>query len=251
MDWTNPRAVGDRVYHSSIKKFNHLLLNDFMNFGFRVFDFAPMVYNRLPSKIFMRYKYEGRRIPLLSVPSSKSRVPVLESILVKSSESRVNGFGLGITGRWDLSSIRIVLSMDMDNGENIMKSIKEGPFQMGTVSDVITGGTEGAVQQGPVRARVLNDLSAEEKERASSNERKQSYVSGGKSCGFKDVVVRYQLRIIKEDIFSRNNTRGNGVAGNVGGQNRGGLSILVTSRDNGGDSPRIDLALNVETMHLK
>ncbi|GJT02481.1 putative ribonuclease H-like domain-containing protein [Tanacetum coccineum] len=35
-----------------------------------------------------------------------------------------------------------------DNGENIMKSIKEGPFQMGTVSDVITGGTEGAIQRG-------------------------------------------------------------------------------------------------------
>ncbi|GKF68880.1 hypothetical protein Tco_0198559 [Tanacetum coccineum] len=52
-----------------------------------------------------------------------------------------------------------------DNGENIMKSIKEGPFQMGTVLDVITGGTEGAVQQGPVHTRVLNDLSAEEKER--------------------------------------------------------------------------------------
>ncbi|GJV97002.1 hypothetical protein Tco_1548579 [Tanacetum coccineum] len=52
-----------------------------------------------------------------------------------------------------------------DNGENIMKSINEGPFHMGTVSDVIAGGTEGAVQQGPVRARVLNDLSAEEKER--------------------------------------------------------------------------------------
>ncbi|GJS18247.1 hypothetical protein Tco_0412719 [Tanacetum coccineum] len=48
---------------------------------------------------------------------------------------------------------------------NIMKSINEGPFHMGTVSDVIAGGTEGAVQQGPVRARVLNDLSAEEKER--------------------------------------------------------------------------------------
>ncbi|GJW34469.1 hypothetical protein Tco_0054501 [Tanacetum coccineum] len=37
-----------------------------------------------------------------------------------------------------------------------MKSIKEGPFQMGTV-------TESAVQQGPVRARVLKDLSAEKK----------------------------------------------------------------------------------------
>ncbi|GJX28191.1 hypothetical protein Tco_0236270 [Tanacetum coccineum] len=33
-----------------------------------------------------------------------------------------------------------------DNGENIMKSINEGPFHMGTVLDVIAGGTEGAVQ---------------------------------------------------------------------------------------------------------
>ncbi|GJS84465.1 hypothetical protein Tco_0751006 [Tanacetum coccineum] len=45
-----------------------------------------------------------------------------------------------------------------------MKSINEGPFHMGTVSNVIAGGTEGAVQQGPVRVRVLNDLSTEEKE---------------------------------------------------------------------------------------
>ncbi|GJZ65604.1 retrovirus-related pol polyprotein from transposon TNT 1-94 [Tanacetum coccineum] len=52
-----------------------------------------------------------------------------------------------------------------DNGENIMKSINEGTFHMGMVSDVIAAGTEGAVQKGPVRARVLNDLSAEEKER--------------------------------------------------------------------------------------
>ncbi|GJS93302.1 hypothetical protein Tco_0800270 [Tanacetum coccineum] len=29
-----------------------------------------------------------------------------------------------------------------------MKSINEGPFHMGTVSDVIVEGTEGAVQQG-------------------------------------------------------------------------------------------------------
>ncbi|GKF65399.1 hypothetical protein Tco_0191916, partial [Tanacetum coccineum] len=37
-----------------------------------------------------------------------------------------------------------------DNGENIMKSINEGPFHMGTVSDVIAAGTKGALQQGPV-----------------------------------------------------------------------------------------------------
>ncbi|GJR95896.1 retrovirus-related pol polyprotein from transposon TNT 1-94 [Tanacetum coccineum] len=35
------------------------------------------------------------------------------------------------------------------------KSLKKEPLQMGTVSDVITGGNRGAVQQGPVRARVL------------------------------------------------------------------------------------------------
>ncbi|GKG32868.1 hypothetical protein Tco_0430378 [Tanacetum coccineum] len=46
-----------------------------------------------------------------------------------------------------------------------MKSINESPFHMGTVSDVIAIGTEGTVQQGPVCARVLNDLSAKEKER--------------------------------------------------------------------------------------
>ncbi|GJW88689.1 hypothetical protein Tco_0164029, partial [Tanacetum coccineum] len=119
-----------------------------------------------------------------------------------------------------------------DNGENIMKSIKEGPFHMGTVSDVIAGGTEGAVQQGLVRARVLNDLSAEEKERtsgkreddsgrSSSNARNQSYRSRrGKLCV--QVFVKY-MRLIKEDPFQRNNARGNGVAGNVGAQNRGGM----------------------------
>ncbi|GKA56147.1 hypothetical protein Tco_0755219, partial [Tanacetum coccineum] len=37
-----------------------------------------------------------------------------------------------------------------DNGENIIKSINECPFHMGTASDVIAAGTEGAFQQGPV-----------------------------------------------------------------------------------------------------
>ncbi|GJZ52231.1 retrovirus-related pol polyprotein from transposon TNT 1-94 [Tanacetum coccineum] len=161
-----------------------------------------------------------------------------------------------------------------------MKSIKEGPFQMGTVSDVITGGTEGAVQQGPVRARVLNDLSAEEKERekfsytmnlntssnpkekplkgyydssstenlieslsnslalltqsykshlpqtnnqlrASSNARNKAMVQDGKVV-VQDVRGRYNANN-QGRPFQRNNARGNGVAGNVGGQNRGGI----------------------------
>ncbi|GJX56569.1 hypothetical protein Tco_0286466 [Tanacetum coccineum] len=36
-----------------------------------------------------------------------------------------------------------VTTRGKDNGENIMKSNKEGPFQMGTVSDVITGRNRG------------------------------------------------------------------------------------------------------------
>ncbi|GJV02323.1 hypothetical protein Tco_1335892 [Tanacetum coccineum] len=79
---------------------------------------------------------------------SDTRPPMLDRTDFESWQQRIRLYCLG-----------------KDNGENIMKSIKEGPFQMGTVSDVITGGTEGEVQQGPVRARVLNDLSAEEKER--------------------------------------------------------------------------------------
>ncbi|GJZ26871.1 retrovirus-related pol polyprotein from transposon TNT 1-94 [Tanacetum coccineum] len=77
---------------------------------------------------------------------SDTRPPMLDRTDFESWQQRIRLYCLG-----------------KDNGENIMKSINEGPFHMGTVSDVIAGGTEGAVQQGPVRARVLNDLSAEEK----------------------------------------------------------------------------------------
>ncbi|GJY80065.1 retrovirus-related pol polyprotein from transposon TNT 1-94 [Tanacetum coccineum] len=79
---------------------------------------------------------------------SDTRPPMLDRTDFESWQQRIRLYCLG-----------------KDNGENIMKSINEGPFHMRTVSDVIAGGTEGAVQQGLVRARVLNDLSAEEKER--------------------------------------------------------------------------------------
>ncbi|GJY02439.1 hypothetical protein Tco_0360591 [Tanacetum coccineum] len=57
-----------------------------------------------------------------------------------------------------------------DNGVNIMKSITEGPFQIGNVSYKTSllkdaKETEGALQLGPERARVFTNLSAEEKER--------------------------------------------------------------------------------------
>ncbi|GJW41419.1 hypothetical protein Tco_0067264 [Tanacetum coccineum] len=50
------------------------------------------------------------------------------------------------------------------NGENIMKSITEGPFKMGTFIQTPAEETEGALQLGPERARGFTDLSAVEKE---------------------------------------------------------------------------------------
>ncbi|GKE26606.1 integrase, catalytic region, zinc finger, CCHC-type containing protein, partial [Tanacetum coccineum] len=52
-----------------------------------------------------------------------------------------------------------------DNGENIMKSIDEGPFKMGTFRETILEGAEGALHLGPERVRAFTDLIQEEKER--------------------------------------------------------------------------------------
>ncbi|GJW52645.1 integrase, catalytic region, zinc finger, CCHC-type containing protein [Tanacetum coccineum] len=52
-----------------------------------------------------------------------------------------------------------------ENGVNILKSIDEGPFQMGTFWEILAEGTEGALHLGPERPRVYSDLSPEDKER--------------------------------------------------------------------------------------
>nr|GFA15888.1 hypothetical protein [Tanacetum cinerariifolium] len=52
-----------------------------------------------------------------------------------------------------------------ENGVNILKSIDEGPYQMGRVWEPLAEGTEGAPQLGPERPRVYSDMSPEEKDR--------------------------------------------------------------------------------------
>ncbi|GJS64237.1 hypothetical protein Tco_0678801 [Tanacetum coccineum] len=52
-----------------------------------------------------------------------------------------------------------------ENGVNILKSIDEGPFRMGTFRETLTEGTEGALNLGPKRPRVYSDLSPKDKER--------------------------------------------------------------------------------------
>ncbi|GJR82111.1 hypothetical protein Tco_0152896 [Tanacetum coccineum] len=52
-----------------------------------------------------------------------------------------------------------------ENGVNILKSIDEGPFQMGTFRETLAEGNEGALHLGPERAQVYSDLSPEDKDR--------------------------------------------------------------------------------------
>ncbi|GJR21692.1 hypothetical protein Tco_0970219 [Tanacetum coccineum] len=52
-----------------------------------------------------------------------------------------------------------------ENGVNILKSIDEGPFQMGTFRETLAEGNEGALHLGPERPRVYSDLSPEDKDR--------------------------------------------------------------------------------------
>ncbi|GJW14460.1 hypothetical protein Tco_0018593, partial [Tanacetum coccineum] len=56
-----------------------------------------------------------------------------------------------------------------ENGVNILKSIDEGPFQMGTFRETLTEGNEGALHLGQERPRVYSDLSPEDKDRMQLN----------------------------------------------------------------------------------
>nr|GEU94154.1 ribonuclease H-like domain-containing protein [Tanacetum cinerariifolium] len=51
-----------------------------------------------------------------------------------------------------------------DNGINILKSIDEGLFQMGTLRETLAEGTEGALHLGPERPQVYSNLTSEEKD---------------------------------------------------------------------------------------
>nr|GFC23345.1 integrase, catalytic region, zinc finger, CCHC-type, peptidase aspartic, catalytic [Tanacetum cinerariifolium] len=52
-----------------------------------------------------------------------------------------------------------------ENGANILKSINEGPYKIGTVRETLAESTEGAPQFGPKRSRVYSDLTSKEKDR--------------------------------------------------------------------------------------
>nr|GEX54677.1 hypothetical protein [Tanacetum cinerariifolium] len=52
-----------------------------------------------------------------------------------------------------------------DNGVNILKSIDEGPYKLGTFRETLAESTEGTPQFGPERPRVYSDQNTEERDR--------------------------------------------------------------------------------------
>ncbi|GJY70138.1 hypothetical protein Tco_0473120 [Tanacetum coccineum] len=66
-----------------------------------------------------------------------------------------------------------------DNGVNILKSIDEGPFQMGTMRVTVAEGTEGPLNLGPERPRVYSDLSQDEKDKYNADIRATNIILQG------------------------------------------------------------------------
>ncbi|GJW85228.1 hypothetical protein Tco_0158373, partial [Tanacetum coccineum] len=86
---------------------------------------------------------------------------LLASCQLSSSELRIASYS-------ELSTLfqRVTLQrVGKEKGVNILKSIDEGPFLMGTFRETHAEGTEGALHLGLERPRVYSDLSPEDKER--------------------------------------------------------------------------------------
>ena len=66
-----------------------------------------------------------------------------------------------------------------ENGENILRSIDEGPMQMGTTRDAISTAEDGSVVQGIDRPRTYNDLNDVEKKRYDADIRASNIVIQG------------------------------------------------------------------------
>ncbi|GJV58955.1 hypothetical protein Tco_1465055 [Tanacetum coccineum] len=79
---------------------------------------------------------------------SDTRPPMLDRSDFESWQQRIRLYCLG-----------------KENGENILKSIDEGPFKMGRFRETLVEGAKGVLHLGPERDRVFTDLTPEENER--------------------------------------------------------------------------------------
>nr|GEV17224.1 retrovirus-related Pol polyprotein from transposon TNT 1-94 [Tanacetum cinerariifolium] len=135
-----------------------------------------------------------------------------------------------------------------ENAVNILKSINEGPFQMGTVREPLAEGTKGTPHLGPKRPRVYSDLSPEDKDRYNADIRatnillqelpKDIYTLINHYTDAKDIWHNVKMllegsELTKEDQESQlTNPQGEGTAGFGGVQNRVGNANPGQARQN-------------------
>nr|GEW07416.1 retrovirus-related Pol polyprotein from transposon TNT 1-94 [Tanacetum cinerariifolium] len=156
-----------------------------------------------------------------------------------------------------------------ENEVNILKSIDEGPFQMVTVREPLTEGTEGEPHLGSERPQVYSDLSPKEKDRYNADIRTINILLQGLPKDIYSLINHYTDARTYGTIGQGTNPLGGGAAGYGGVQNRVGnanpaqenevafdeeqLLFLVGGQanaiDEDVDEQHVqDLALNVDNM---
>ncbi|GJY10640.1 hypothetical protein Tco_0378825, partial [Tanacetum coccineum] len=166
------------------------------------------------------------------------------------------------------------------NGVNILKSIDEGLFHMGTFSETLAEGDEGALHLGPERPRVYSDLSPEDKDIMQLNSKfvnnmlpewgrfvtavklnkglRDSNYDQLTSSNPRNQAIVQDGRVVVQNVQGRqnrgqgNNARGAGTVGYEGALNRVG-NANPGGQDNAVDEdvdeqPVQDLALNVDNL---
>nr|GEW65870.1 integrase, catalytic region, zinc finger, CCHC-type, peptidase aspartic, catalytic [Tanacetum cinerariifolium] len=122
---------------------------------------------------------------------------------------------------------------------NILKSIDEGPFQIGTVQEPLAEGTEGTPHLGPERPRVYSDLSSEDKDRVDRLEVKGPIYEVEVQLGLVEFRTELGMLIeVKQDRLSATTAM---LLFLAGGQD----TAIDEDVD---DQPVQDLALNVDNV---
>nr|GEY57374.1 integrase, catalytic region, zinc finger, CCHC-type, peptidase aspartic, catalytic [Tanacetum cinerariifolium] len=108
-----------------------------------------------------RLHFVSRRYCVL--PKKTSCVLLQEDIQCTGSDTRPPMLDRTDFASWQ-QRIRLYCR-GKDNGVNILKSIDEGPYKLGTFRETLAESTEGTPQFGPKRPRVYSDLKSKEKDR--------------------------------------------------------------------------------------
>ncbi|GJV25201.1 hypothetical protein Tco_1377896, partial [Tanacetum coccineum] len=137
---------GELMKHLVIKKDEDIAIN------------AILLATKLP--VIINYKIHKEED--IQCAGSDTRPPMLDKADFVSWQQRIRLYCRG-----------------KDNGINILKSIDEGPFQMGTTRGIIDEGTEGPINLGPERPRVYSELSQEEKDRYNADIRATNIILQG------------------------------------------------------------------------